>query len=112
MTSWLMRSDLASGLVGAVFKYSFSSFAGSMSMVAAQAVVISILARVIPGKLSVNVGSLTESQKSEILVAVLGAAVAAYKKHDPLQGAVGYSAIDSLALQLMAILQMSEGAIV
>lgn len=47
--------------------------------------------------MTVNVGSLTESQKSEILVAALGAAAAMYKKHDPLQGAVGYASIDRLA---------------
>jgi len=68
---------------------------------------------VLPTKLSVTAGTtLTDGQKSEILVAVMGAALAAYKKHDMVQGAVGYAAIDCLSDELMSILGMVDSAIV
>jgi len=110
MTDLLLRSDLASGLTMAVFKYGFPSFPGSMGMDAAKAVVLSALARVLPGKVPIAVGSLTVGQKSEILVGVLAAAEAAWKKHDPLQAALAFSACDALSLQVMAILGVSDGS--
>jgi hypothetical protein len=80
-------------------------------MVAGAALVISVLARVLPSKVSVNIGSLNDAQKNEIAVAILGAAYAAYLKRDLITGAIGYSAADSLAVQIMSILQMTDSSL-
>ena len=110
-TNWLMKNDVASALAGALFKYSMPSFPGSMEMVAGQALVISILARVLPSNVNVKVGSLTDVQKSSIVIALLGGVAAAYKKHNPMQGAIGYLAIDLLGSELLAILAMTDGSL-
>ena len=110
-TNWLMKNDVSSALAGALFKYSMPSFPGSMEMVAGQALVISILARVIPSNVNVKVGSLTDGQKSSIVIALLGGVAAAYKKHNPMQGAIGYLAIDLLGSELLAILAMTDGSL-
>lgn len=111
MTEWLLRSDVAAGLTAALFKHTFSNLPGTMYMDAAKAVVFSALARVLPGKVTVSVGSLTDGQKSEILIAILAAAEATYRKHDPLQAAVAYMAIDALSLQLMGVLGMADASL-
>jgi predicted anti-sigma-YlaC factor YlaD len=111
MTQWLMKSDVAAALTGALFKHGFSQFPGSMGMVSAQAGVYSVLARVLPGSVNVSVGNLSAAQKNEIAVGVLGALGAMYHKHDPFQGAVGYMCVDALSLQLMEILGMADGSL-
>ncbi len=108
---WLVKSDIAAALTGACFKYVFPSFPNSVGMVAAEALVISILARVIPANMNISVASLNDAQKSEILVGLLGALGAAVKKHDPLQGGLGFMAIDCLANEFMSILSFSEGSV-
>ena len=103
MSDWLLRSDIAAAVTAAGFKHVFSNLPGSMPMAAAKAAAFGVIARVLPGKVTVNVGGLTNGQKSEILIGLLAAAEAAWKKHDPLQGAVAYMAIDALSLQLMTM---------
>lgn len=110
-TEWLQRSDVAAALTAALFKHSFSNLPGSMGMVAAKAATYSILARVLPTKVAVSVGTMTNAQRSEILVALLGAAGAAWKNENMLQGAVAYSAIDALSLQVMQVLGIAEGSL-
>lgn len=111
MTDWLLRSDIAAGVTGALFKHVYSNLPGSMPMVAAKAAAFSALARILPNKVSLNVGSLTIGQKSEIMVAVLGAGEAAFRKHDALQGGFSYMAIDALSLQLMQLLGITDASL-
>ena len=108
---WLVKSDLGAALTGAAFKYAFPSFPGSVGMVALESGIISVLARVIPGNMNISVASLNDQQKSEVLVGLLGAANAAFRKHDPLQGLVMHMATDCLANEIMNILSVTEGNI-
>ena len=112
--SWLIKSDLAAGATGALFKYVFPSMPGSVGMVAAQSVVFSILARVVPSGMAVNVGGLntglTDAQKSEILIGLLGAASGIFQKKDVGQSAIGAMAIDCLANELMVILGVPDSS--
>src|SRR4051812_3031159 len=98
MTSWLMKSDVASALSGAVFRYAY--FFGEMA--ALQGAVISMLARMLPGKVSVNVGSLSVAQKNEIVVAILGVVSAAYHKRNLLAGGVAAVSVDALGDMLLS----------
>lgn len=107
--AWLVKSDISAALTGMVFKYAFPNFPGSVGMVAAESLVISILARVIPSNINFNVASLNDQQKSEVLVGLMGALYAAIKKRDPLTGAVGAMSIDCLANEIMNILNFAEG---
>jgi hypothetical protein len=110
MTEWLLRSDIAAALTAALFKHSVG-LPGTMYMDALKAGVFSSLARVLPGKVVVNVGSLTNGQKSQILIGLLAAAEALYKKNDPLGAAVAYTAIDCLSLELMSILGIADASL-
>ena len=107
-----MKSDVGAALTACVFKYGYPSLpGGSYPMVAGSALVISALARIIPSKVSVNIGSLTEGQKNQIAVAILGGAYAAYLKKDPMTGAIGYAASDSLAGEILSILGMADASL-
>ena len=115
MTNWLVKSDISAALAGAVFKHAYPSLPGSMGMVMAEALVFSILARIVPTSVSfgmngLNMG-LSDNQKSEILIAILGALSGAFQKKDVIQSAVGFTAIDCLGNSLMAIMGMSDSAI-
>jgi len=107
---WLMKSDIMAAAAGGLFKYAFPSYPlGSMEMVAIESLIISVLARVLPNKVAIDVGGFDEARKSAAIVGILGAALAAYKKHNPLQGAVGAISIDCMANEFLTILGMADG---
>ena len=115
LTNWLVKSDISGALAGAVFKYAFPSLPGSVGMVAAQALVFSILARIVPTSITFGVSGLntglSNSQKSEILIGIMGALSGMFQKKDPIQSAIGYTAIDCLGNALMTILGMDDSAV-
>ena len=97
MTNWLVKSDISAAMAGAIFKYAFPSLPGSVEMVAAQALVFSVLARIVPSSITFGVSGLntglSNNQKSEILIGIMGALSGAFQKKDPIQSAVGYTAL-------------------
>jgi len=111
-SSWFLKSDVGSAVAGALFKYAFPSYPGSYGMVAVNSFLISVLAHVIPPRVStqtsVTIVSLTDSQKSEILVAIMGAIYAAVYKRNIALGIVGQTAIDLLGAELVNVLGMAD----
>jgi hypothetical protein len=106
-----MKSDLAAGLTGAIFKSAFPSFDGSMSMVALRSVLISIIARMLSTAAFLpNIGSLSSGQKNELFVVILGALQGHFYAHkNSLQCSVGAVSIDVMADALLTVLNMSDG---
>ena len=105
--AWILPSDVASGVMGALFKFALPSTPGSYRMVVGYSLVNSIVARMVPGW----TGSFTQlgaSQKSAIVLAILGA-VEGYVQHkDPVTGAVSYVSIDLLGQELISLLSMKD----
>jgi hypothetical protein len=109
--NWIDKSDISSAICGLLFKQAFPSMSGTHWEVALYSAVISIVARILPNNVKLNIGSLSVGQKSQLVIAILGAVVGMYRKSNPLTAAVGYLSIDELGLQLMALLGMSDGSL-
>lgn len=108
MTSWLKKSDLSAALTGAIFKYGFPGYHGSMGMVAGQSAIISIVSRLVSSQVPLSL--LNGEQKNIIVVALLGAVVGMYGgSKNPLQSSIGQTAIDVLGMELLNILNMPDG---
>lgn len=112
-TSFLNKSDVAAAISGAVFKYVFPSMDGSVSMVAIRSGLISIVARVLSANNLPGLGSFSEGQKNELLIAVMGGLATQMqgKSHNWAQGAVGHVSIDLLADQLIALFGMADASL-
>ena len=109
--AWVTNSDLASAITAVLFKYSLPSFAGSYGMLATRAFVISVIARMVPGY-STSVTSINDSQKSAIVVAILGGVsqMIWYKNSSVMSGVVGSVSIDLLGNELLNLLGLPTDA--
>ena len=97
--------------MSAAFKMALPSYPGSYAKNAIRALLISVIARMVPDWTS-NWTTLSAPQKNELVVAILGGVQAAYWKHPVLQGAVGQVSIDLLGQELVALLGMNDGVAV
>ena len=105
----LTPSDASAALMSVVFKYAMPSYGGTYGKNALRSLLISIVARMVPGWTTGYVNVLTDAQKNQIVVAVLGGVSASVMRQNPLQGAVGQVSIDLLGQELVNLLGINDG---
>ena len=115
-TAWMTQplltpSDVSAVLMSAAFKMALPSYPGSYVKNAVRALLISVIARMVPDWTSTWT-TLSAPQKNELVVAVLGGAQAMYWKHPVLQGAIGQVSIDLLGQELVSLLGMNDAVAV
>ena len=111
MTDIITVSDISSAIVGAGFG---NVYGFSMQQQAVQSFVVSVIARIASKSdalKSVMVVDLDSSQKNQLVVAILSALGAYWRKHSPMKGAFTGVAVDLVAEEAVRILGMSDKAV-
>jgi hypothetical protein len=108
----LSTSDLSSAIVGAGFASTYGL--GEPMMYGVRSLIVSMIARMISQSTAFSnaVPNMSESGKSQIIVAILGAAASYYKKSNPMKRAVSQSAIDFIGLEVLKTIGMDDTIII
>jgi hypothetical protein len=100
-------SDIAAGIVGYVYADTLNT--AKPSMQATQSFVVSVIAR-IASKAGMGsfMGKLDDTQKNQLIVAILSALAGSYKGGSPLKGALTAMSIDLLAEDLIRMFNIED----
>jgi hypothetical protein len=107
MTEFVKLSDVTAALVGSGWS---TQFGGSIPMVAGQALVVSVIARIASSNpmFTTAVPSLNSGQKNQLIVSVLSAIAAYVKKGGAVRGAMSGTAIDLIATTVLTTLNIPD----